>query len=714
MLRALVWKEWREQRPLVVAGVALAVTMPVLLFAVATATMQGFSTRRLAELTTLAFALLMWPMFAAAAGAGTFANESSGRTFGFLLSRPVARRNIWAAKVALAALATTAVIAASWAVTQVVSWLAGAPGVANPSLAAFGGIFGPVESPVLGSLGLYLFFSAAVFLSACVGRPLAATIGALAISVFTLVMLIALWPRVGLVSSFQGTWTSAEMLFAATLMLVASLYRFTSGEVGTTLGFAKTMASVTLVMVATAAAGFAPTIYADIFADLDRAGTYDFVMSPSGDAAVVTSARYPSVKGSLWRLPDEAPRVGSSAQQPTPLRLTRRLAFSPFFSNDGQWVYYFTVRGLLGMVTGNVDLRAVRIDGTEDRRVADNLGKVANDSYREWGLSATNPVASPDGSRLVFKGDWWEGGPMLIDLERGTSRVIDGLMIDGDLDVTWQEGRPIAWSNDDEVVLHVRTWGRDDTLYYSLVTYDVAAGRASSQSAVRSNTRYSWPFYFPSVVFGPYVPGSRLPVQLVHVAPSSPSRGYRYELAVLDTATGGLETIEESRCGYPGAAVSADGNVVAHRRFTSCVETDYGDLEGVDPILVIRDLRAGSVDEIPDWGDSVPGETLGYIGVSPSGSRVSLYIGQERGESIFRIVDADRTVRTIRTRARFGGVLLGLSSAPRWIDEDHVTVRYAGRRSSGVLRFGAAVVLDVNDGSIVHEFVIPSRGRRIY
>ena len=29
MLRALVWKEWREQRPLVLAGVALAAVMPV-------------------------------------------------------------------------------------------------------------------------------------------------------------------------------------------------------------------------------------------------------------------------------------------------------------------------------------------------------------------------------------------------------------------------------------------------------------------------------------------------------------------------------------------------------------------------------------------------------------------------------------------------------------------------------------------------------------
>jgi ABC-type transport system involved in multi-copper enzyme maturation permease subunit len=715
MLRALAWKEWREQRPLVIAGVALAATMPVMLFTVATATMQGFSSSRLADLTVLAFALLMWPMFAAAAGAGTFANESSGRTFGFLLSRPVARRNIWVAKVALAALATTAVIAASWAVANVVSWLAGKPGAADPSLAVFGGAFTVIENPVLGPVGLYLCFSAAVFLSARVGRPLAATIGALAITMFTLIMLIALWPRVGLIRSFQGTWTAAEALVAATLLLVLSLRRFTSGEAGTASSLARTLSSAALVMVLTAAAGFAPAVYADVFADLDRVVTRDFALSPSGDAAVVTGAQYPSVMGSLWRLPDEAQRAGGGTEQRASLRLTRRLAFSPFFSPDGEWVYYFTARGLLGTVSGDVDLRAVRIDGTEDRQVIDNMGEVRDATRQGWPRPARESAASPDGSRVVFGQGWWGEGAMAIDLEQGTARKIVDPVVAGDLEFIWQTGEPIAWSGDDEVVFHVRAWGPNRDLYHAIVAYDIAADRGAPRFALRrSNADFSWPFAFPSVVFGPYLPGSRLPVQVLDFTRSGRSGDYFYELDVVDTNTGEFENIEDFPCGHPGAAVSADGNVVAHRRFASCVRAENGDLEGVDPVLVIRDLQTGSVEEISDWGDPVPGKRLRYIGVSPSGSRVSLYVGQERGATVFKIVEADRTVRTMNVRHFFGAALLSPSSAPRWIDEDHMMVRYSARRSSQYLRFAAAAVLDVNDGSVVHEFIIPYTSGTIY
>ncbi len=99
-----------------------------------------------------------------------------------------------------------------------------------------------------------------------------------------------------------------------------------------------------------------------------------------------------------------------------------------------------------------------------------------------------------------------------------------------------------------------------------------------------------------------------------------------------------------------------------------------------------------------------------YIGVSPGGSRVSLYVGNEPGGSVFKIIEADRTVRTINVRRVLGGALLGLASVPRWIDEDHLMVRYSTRYR----RFGVLVILDANDGSVVHEFVIPSAGRRVF
>ncbi len=712
MLRALVWKEWREQRPLVIAGVALAAVMPVMLFTVATATMPGFSNRRLADLTVLAFVLLMWPMFTAAAGAGTFANESSGRTLGFLLSRPVARRNIWVVKVALAAFAITVVIAASWVIVNVVSWLAGAQGAANPSLAA---VDGALDESVIALLGLYLCFSAAVFLSAHVGRPLAATIGGLAITMLTVVILIVLWPRVGLLTSFSETWIKVEALVAATMLLALSLHRFTSAEAGTASSLARTLSSVALMIAVTAAVGFAPALYADIFADLDRAVTYDFALSPSGDTAVVTAAQYPSMKGSLWRLPDEAQGADGGAEQLAPRRLTRRLAFSPFFSPDGQWVYYFTARRP-GMVSGDVDLRAVRIDGAEDRLVIGNMGEVRDVTRQGWPRPAEDSVASPDGSRVVFGPAWWGEEAMVIDLERGTARkiVVDPTP-EGGREFLWQTAEPVAWSRDDDVVFHVRAGHANYDYYHAIVVYDIAAEGGASRFALRrSDTNFFSPFYFPSVVFGPYSPGLRLPVQLRDFTRSHPSGDSFWELAVVDTDTGGLENIEDFPCEHPRAAVSADGNVVAYRRFASCVQAEDGDLEGVDPVLVIRNLQTGGVEEYLDGDDRASTESFYYIGVSPGGSRVSLYVGNERGASVFKIIEADRTVRTINVRRVLGGALLWLASVPRWIDEDHLMVRYSTRGSTRYLRFGVVVVLDVNDGSVVHEFVIPSSGGGVF
>ena len=100
--------------------------------------------------------------------------------------------------------------------------------------------------------------------------------------------------------------------------------------------------------------------------------------------------------------------------------------------------------------------------------------------------------------------------------------------------------------------------------------------------------------------------------------------------------------------------------------------------------------------------------------MSPSGNRVSSYVGHERGASIFKIVEADRTVRTINVRRFLGGAILDLASVPRWIDEDHLMVRYSTSGSTRYLRFGVVVIFDVNDGSVVHEFGIPSSDRSFF
>ena len=88
MVRALVWKEWREQRAVVLAGLLLAVALPPFLLAGMSLMGSRVDVTGLAQALPVVYAGLLWPLFAAAAGAGTIAAEVGNGTLGFLLSRP--------------------------------------------------------------------------------------------------------------------------------------------------------------------------------------------------------------------------------------------------------------------------------------------------------------------------------------------------------------------------------------------------------------------------------------------------------------------------------------------------------------------------------------------------------------------------------------------------------------------------------------------------
>ena len=70
-LTALVWKEWRQQRSVVAAGVAVAVMLPALAYAVAISADDRVYLLDFAELVPFLMAIFVWPLFAAIVGATT-------------------------------------------------------------------------------------------------------------------------------------------------------------------------------------------------------------------------------------------------------------------------------------------------------------------------------------------------------------------------------------------------------------------------------------------------------------------------------------------------------------------------------------------------------------------------------------------------------------------------------------------------------------------
>ncbi|MGD8327969.1 MAG: hypothetical protein PVJ49_00955, partial [Acidobacteriota bacterium] len=508
---------------------------------------------------------------------------------------------------------------------------------------------------------------------------------------------------------------AAEVTFAGTLLLALSLRGFARGEALTGTSARHTLGAVALVFLITGATGFVPVLYVDRFGDLDRAVTREFALSPDGSAAVVTAASYPLAFGSLWRLPDQAGAEGGEGRGATPQRLSRRLAFSPFFSDDGRWVYYFSAQRLLDRVRGNVDLWRVRIDGTEEQLVLGSVGEIAW-IRSGWPYATRSPTFSPDGTYVFFTAGWWGAEPLLLDLERGTvERPTE--WFDLDPDFPYEGVTPIAWTRSGQLLLRIRRYGEDGSSEVrTIVSYDIDSDTSTDVVS------YSRPESGRALYGSRNNVGPLMPVQ-VHV--DRRTRGEivtdsNYELEVVGLPGGSARHIESFPCGYPDFAVSADGTVIAYRRFAGCAEEEDGDMVGVDPIFVVRNLSDGSVREI-EWGTELPDLSDGDIGISPGGYRASFFSPQRNDRTAdFRIVEADGTARRVDVRHPSGGALLDPLSTPRWLGEDQVVFSYASPHTNAsshtvrYLRFGAAAIMNVNDGSVVHEFVIPPTDADVY
>ncbi len=119
MLRALIWKEWRQQRLIVAAGTGMALIFPVIVYLVGQTASNRTYALDLAELLPFLTAALVWPLFAAVIGATASCGDADGGgSLVFLLSRPVSRTTIWVVKLAVATVSLAAVIAASFAVAE--------------------------------------------------------------------------------------------------------------------------------------------------------------------------------------------------------------------------------------------------------------------------------------------------------------------------------------------------------------------------------------------------------------------------------------------------------------------------------------------------------------------------------------------------------------------------------------------------------------------
>jgi hypothetical protein len=308
-------------------------------------------------------AILVWPIFAAAMGATTFAGDSGKANLGFLLSRPVPHGWIWTAKTAIGALAVMATVGLSWLVTRAFDYLIAGPSV-QPSLSA--GPFSGSETFAVANVVVLvgLAFALSALFAGIFDRPLTGAGAGLAAGWALVVATNAYWQVVG---SFGRRMDARIVLIQLGLVTLAalavSLYSFSRGGLVERRAYRRRLAwggaLVVLVwFLCTAGLLYAESRLTPSFARLSSPR-----VAPAGKGVVVNANRANRRAPRVWL-------VGYDGQL---VQLTSgRSYFRGYTDNDTSLMYELR-RSWLGFPTRTRELRAVRFDGSGDRIVAPDI-----------------------------------------------------------------------------------------------------------------------------------------------------------------------------------------------------------------------------------------------------------------------------------------------------------------------------------------------------
>ena len=359
MLRALIWKEWREQRSVMLAGIGIAAVLPFFMMAGLSVDRQNTTFGDVLEALLIALLAFVWPLFAAAAGAITIATESGEGTLRFLLSRPVSRSKVWAIKVSSAAGAVAAVAVFSLVVIWVVNRLA----TIDASAWSFSSIMRSLSPTFFDPMTLVsmtvLLFACSVLFSSLLNRPLTAAAAGLASALILLSFILVTWSRLSLLPRLEPQWLAMEVTLVSIFVLMISLGAFARGEFfrGDSVLQGRVLVSAAAVFVV--CIGVLPMVFANARLASDEVSIQRGTVALQGSNVVMTVADATEATTQIWLLHTDGSGIA---------RLTGRHTFAPTFLT-GSRIAYLSRRGLAGGRTDRLDLRVVDRNGTRDRLV---------------------------------------------------------------------------------------------------------------------------------------------------------------------------------------------------------------------------------------------------------------------------------------------------------------------------------------------------------
>jgi hypothetical protein len=662
MLRALAWKEWREQRPVVYTGVILAALLPLFLAVGLPWRGPRREMLHLAGMIPVALGSFVWPLLAAAAGAATVSSDKGGGTLGYLLSRPVSRMRLWVIKVTVAILSVVTASLISLALAQAyIFWLL--RGQADTSLGALvrrGGFGGPFDILVLASLSL-LLFACATFFSTLLARALPAAVSGGALALLVLSGILLIWAAFSLQPWLEPQWLAAEMFLAAMTILLASFAIFARAELlrprfGWQAG----------VVAAGLAAGLFGLVAMPAAHTLDRLSPEDVAINGDGivvtDGGVVMAVTGVSGQGEeIWMV-----RADGSGTLP----ISSRHASSPMWAARAREVFYFSTRGLSGGARDSFDLRAVTQDGRNDRLIVAGLpgtGELHFTPYARRALLAVDEllyVIGLDGLQIEehFLSAPELDGAVLAGWIDGDEGEI--LFVRVELSASEESGNPV------EPGASVEPGNEANRDLMTLLAYSLETGETrtihTSAVSLAGYTQPDQPFY-----------GWRsFPVPVA--AREGADVAMRIDL--VDLQSGQIRSLGETAC-FSGE-LSSGASLLAYVR---CLEAPTGgstatvllrNLDtGEERVLGEHELGAGAVRMVAgrglDWNedsalivlsqDVAPsGETIAVV-LGPDGRRSSITpgwipIGLSGSSRVLLVDDLDR-IRTIASGDLRTGVL---------------------------------------------------------
>lgn len=626
MFRALLWKEWREQRLVVAAGLVVAALMP---FIIEGASRLG-SRRPVADLMPqalmIAYALFLWPMLAGVTAGATIAGEIGERTIDFLFSRPVRRSTIWGAKVAMAIASFAAIVAGSIGILAFV----GLPLRAEISLPALDlpGMTGIVL--LLAAAALTLIFACSVFFSSLLSRPLHATLLGIFSAVLLLAAIALVWSRLDLMPALEPQWMALDVLLSAGLLLLCSLVIFTRGE-SLRDGRARRLGVMGGLVTLAAAIVVVPYTYAHTRLTPAMALLADMRLSPTRDAVAVTAVTDRGLHPEAWLVrPD---RTGVQ-------RVGGRLTFRPVLFPDGKRVAYLSQRDALGLRSDRASLHVVSSDGSGDRLLLDDLDAA-------YPVSTSEPVVSPGNDRVAVL----SGRTLHVSSVDTPDRLEVPLPAN-----RWGSPRIVAWSRRGDEVF-VLDSSRDMSSTATLTAISVPEGRKRTLFEERDAS--AWPPFewSPTTSKGCSV----IPLVVRHRSPED-----AYAQLVLIRADGEEPIRPAAPACSSAVSITSDERTLA---YASCQVAP----RGKSPAEVrVVDLRTG-VDRV---AAEVPGFPL-MMTLSPAGDRIAVGLFDKEQRTLSTaIVDIAGAVKEI------SGDWIPLG----WLGRDRLALAGTRRRSDGEAR----------------------------